>query len=178
MSIRWFLVAGVLLWLAYEYASPLWGSLWEKYATHIKFTGGVLVVLGLLCLPSVESLAARHPSVYALVRQYAVDDGLHTDYQQPLPVSAQGLQARVSRGMTLAGADGDTVAPLVATVAAPAPPPAPTVDAWLQASAPALRTAVASAQDWACKRCAGRLYADFRVTRGGAVCGRCESSGV
>ena len=87
MSIRWFLVAGVLLWLAYEYASPLWGDLWEQYATHIKFAGGVLVVLGLLyCCPSSRSPRATRRAPWSASTP-------STTGCTPLPAAAPGLGA-------------------------------------------------------------------------------------
>lgn len=172
-SVRWLLVAGVLVWLGHEYATPLWTALWDQYATHLKFAFGVTLVLGLLCMPSVESLAQRHPSVYALVRQFAVDDGLHTDYTTPIPMSTAGVHDRVHRGMLMGGA---TAPPAVQGLSA-APPPVvaapPSVDTLLQARAPDLRKRLASAQQWKCAACDGPLCATYRVTANGAVCARC-----
>lgn len=183
MSIRWFLIAGVIIWLVYEYASPEWGDVLEKYATHIKFIGGVLVVIGLLCLPSVESVAMQHPSIYSLLRQYATDDGLNTQQTQSLrDDSAQGMQQRVSAGMQLAGADKDNaqvfVTPTLNVVGTndAKVTPQTTINEWLTEHAPRLRMSVASGQGWKCKQCDGRLYADFCIQHHGAVCHSCANT--
>ena len=102
ISIRWILVIGVICWLGYEYAAPLINHIWTQYAIHIKFMIGVVVVFCLLCLPSIENLARTYPSIYTLIRQFVIDDGLHTDYQQSLPISNDSVRQRVQRGMTLA----------------------------------------------------------------------------
>lgn len=183
MSIRWFLIAGVILWLVYEYASPEWGDVLDKYATHIKFIGGVLVVIGLLCLPSVESVAMQHPSIYSLLRQYAADDGLNVKHTQPLrDDSVQGMQQRVSTGMQLAGADKENAQVFVTptqTVAVDTKyakvTPQTTINEWLTEHAPSLRMSVASGQGWKCKQCDGRLYADFCIQHHGAVCHSCTN---
>lgn len=185
MSIRWFLIAGVILWLVYEYASPGWSDILEQYATHIKFIGGVLVVIGLLCLPSVESVAMQHPSIYSLLRQYAADDGLNTQPTQSLrDDSVQGMQQRVSAGMQLAGADEKQAQSFVtptpnvaeATTHAKATPQKTTINEWLTEHAPSLRMSVASGQGWKCKQCDGRLYADFCIQHHGAVCHACANA--
>lgn len=175
MSIRWLIVAVILLWLMYEYISPLWYTLWEKYSTHIKFICCALIVMCVISLPSVESLAIQYPSVYTLVRQFAIDDGIHTEYykKQTQSEELEGVHTRVNSGMTLAGADSDGSNASVITKSHTQRISSSSIDSWLREHAPTLRTSIASSQHWTCKNCAGKLYSNFCVISSGAICGQC-----
>lgn len=105
MLIRFVLIGLVIIWLSYEYAAPFWMDLWTRYNMHLKFAAGIGVVIVLLCSPSIEDLAMKNPSIYALIRQYAVDDKLHVD-QRTNGVSPTvphvNMHNYMQRGMALA----------------------------------------------------------------------------
>lgn len=81
MWLRCFLVLLVVLWLVYEYTRPHWTTalttMWtsyQSYGTYIKFGIGALVILLVLRLPSLETFARRHHGVYAILREFLVND--------------------------------------------------------------------------------------------------------
>ena len=105
MLIRFVLIGLVVIWLSYEYASPFWIDLWTRYNMHIKFAAGICVVFVLLCSPSIEDLAIQNPSIYALIRQYAVDDKLYVGHgtSRASPTLPHvHMQNYMQRGMALA----------------------------------------------------------------------------
>ena len=100
MLFRYVIVICVLLWIVYECTKSYWEeklpSLWVVYKTPIKVGVGLVAILIILALPSLETLAAnQNRGVYSTLRQLLVDDRHqhHFQYVQPT-ISENALQTR------------------------------------------------------------------------------------
>lgn len=78
MWLRCTIVALVVLWLLYEYTLPQWtttlSTIWSSYSTYIKFGLGGLAIVVVMLLPSLETVARNHQSVYTMLREFLVND--------------------------------------------------------------------------------------------------------
>jgi hypothetical protein len=89
MHFRYVIVICVALWIAYECTKSYWAetlpSLWAVYKTPIKVASGVLAILVVLMLPSIETLAAtgKDGRMYATLRQLLVNDRHHYHFEHP-----------------------------------------------------------------------------------------------
>ena len=57
MSIRCVLIFAILVWLAYEYTNHMWISVWQVDTKTIKCGIGLLLIVLLMAMPSIEQMA-------------------------------------------------------------------------------------------------------------------------
>lgn len=89
MWLRCTIVALVVLWLLYEYTLPQWtttlSTIWSSYSTYIKFGLGGLAIVVVMLLPSLETVARNHQSVYTMLREFLVDDQYVGHFEPGVP---------------------------------------------------------------------------------------------
>ena len=104
MWLRCTIVALVVLWLLYEYTLPQWtttlSTIWSSYSTYIKFGLGGLAIVVVMLLPSLETVARNHQSVYTMLREFLVDDQYVGHFEPGVPSANSSSPIGTSQSFT------------------------------------------------------------------------------
>lgn len=73
VSIRNVLILAILLWIVYEYTNHMWVSVWHVDSKTIKCGIGILMIVLLVCTPSIEH-AMANADIHAFLRHILVNE--------------------------------------------------------------------------------------------------------
>lgn len=90
MSIRWLLVLAILVWLAYEYTNHMWMSVWQVDTKTIKCGFGLLLIVLLVAMPSIEQMM-ENTDVNTFLRKVLVNEHYSDMYDVTHHVSPEIL---------------------------------------------------------------------------------------
>lgn len=107
MSLRYWLIFAILLWIVYEYTNHLWVSVWQVDTKTVKCSIGLFMIIILIMLPSVESLMGN-TDINTYLRRLLVNEQLSSVYTTPT-VSPEILHKMQTGASYVHHEDKDTV---------------------------------------------------------------------